>query len=319
MDLTLRPGVLEDAVFVADVATAMLPDDPVDRAVERYLWATSTPAQVVHRLIAELNGVPVGFVVTSHLDWPQLDGVRSGIVNTGLRPALFTPARLAQIIGEGLAVLKADGARRALMHARADQAALITAFTREGFRQDVPEKLWELDLTLRRARLLAVAEAASLRMANTGIDVGTVSTSVLADPIDQLYRLTREAIRDVPATVPVPELPRGLFDRWHSSPDVRWDRYWLATLDRRVVGLSYLRYPPAGGKVVTGFTATASELRGRGIALAVKIATLVQAMELGIQTVRTGNDSRNFAMLAINEKLGYHSLPASIPFFKSLE
>jgi GNAT superfamily N-acetyltransferase len=68
--------------------------------------------------------------------------------------------------------------------------------------------------------------------------------------------------------------------------------------------------------VWTGFTCTHPDYRGRGIARAVKLQSLAQAIELGIPSVRTGNDSENAPMLHINETLGYDPLPGYISLVK---
>ena len=80
--------------------------------------------------------------------------------------------------------------------------------------------------------------------------------------------------------------------------------------------MSFLRFPPVRGHVWTGFTCSHPDYRGRGIARAVKLQSLAQAIELGIPSVRTGNDSENAPMLHINEALGYHSRPGFASFVK---
>ena len=49
-----------------------------------------------------------------------------------------------------------------------------------------------------------------------------------------------------------------------------------------------------------------------------KMETLAQAIELGVDSVRTDNDQRNVAMLHINEELGYAPLPAFADYEKDL-
>ena len=68
----------------------------------------------------------------------------------------------------------------------------------------------------------------------------------------------------------------------------------------------------------TAFTGTHPAYRGRGIARAVKLQSLAQAVELGIPEVRTDNDSENGPMLHINETLGYTTQPGYVSFVKRL-
>jgi RimJ/RimL family protein N-acetyltransferase len=81
------------------------------------------------------------------------------------------------------------------------------------------------------------------------------------------------------------------------------------TTERWIVALSFLRYPH-------GFTGTVASHRRRGIARAVKMETLAQAIELDVESVRTDNDVRNVAVLHINEELGYALLPAFATYEK---
>jgi GNAT superfamily N-acetyltransferase len=59
------------------------------------------------------------------------------------------------------------------------------------------------------------------------------------------------------------------------------------------------------GHVSTDFTCVARSHRGRGIARALKMETIVQAIDLGVDRVRTDNDFRNAPILHLNEDLGY--------------
>jgi len=79
---------------------------------------------------------------------------------------------------------------------------------------------------------------------------------------------------------------------------------------------SVLGYPPVRGIVGTEWTATARRVRGRGIARALKCETLIQALALGVDRVRTGNDAANDPILHINATMGYQSWVGNINFLK---
>ena len=93
--------------------------------------------------------------------------------------------------------------------------------------------------------------------------------------------------------------------RWLRSPSMREDRFWIAREGEEIVGASVLGYPPVRGIVGTEWTATARSVRGRGIARALKCETLMQAIALGVDRVRTGNDGANDPILHINATMGY--------------
>lgn len=51
------------------------------------------------------------------------------------------------------------------------------------------------------------------------------------------------------------------------------------------------------------------DYRGRGLAQALKLQTVLLARRAGMRTIRTNNDSLNAPMLAVNRKLGYRPEP----------
>ena len=59
-------------------------------------------------------------------------------------------------------------------------------------------------------------------------------------------------------------------------------------------------------------TGTLRDYRGRGLALLVKRATLVNAAGCGVELVTTENDETNGPMLRVNEKLGYQPVGGTL-------
>lgn len=79
------------------------------------------------------------------------------------------------------------------------------------------------------------------------------------------------------------------------------------------------RFPPVRGRVWTGYTCCHPDHRGRGLARAVKLQSLAQAIDLGVPAVFTDNDSQNAPILHINEELGYAPRAGLISLLKRVE
>jgi GNAT superfamily N-acetyltransferase len=122
----------------------------------------------------------------------------------------------------------------------------------------------------------------------------------------ELHRIDEEATRDMPSLVPIDAIP---YDEWlefvWDSPLFTREGSYGAVIDGRVAAISFLTANQEHGRAFNMFTATGREYRGRGLALAVKLASTRWAAEHGIAQLVTTNDETNEPMLAINRKLGY--------------
>jgi RimJ/RimL family protein N-acetyltransferase len=136
------------------------------------------------------------------------------------------------------------------------------------------------------------------------------------DAYRKLHAMSEEASQDVPTTVP--HLPESFeqFIKWLDSPGIHRDRMWIARRGDEVLGVSVLSYPPVRGVVGTDWTATARSIRGKGVARALKLETLQQAMDFGVDRVRTGNDGQNEPILHLNADMGYTRLPGTVNLLK---
>ena len=107
-----------------------------------------------------------------------------------------------------------------------------------------------------------------------------------------------------PAPVPLAEWRADLWD----LPIFTAEGSFVAVADRTPAAIALLFVAPALGRAANAFTATLPQFRGRGLALAAKIATMRWAAANGITRVSTANDDTNAPMLAINARLGYEPL-----------
>jgi GNAT superfamily N-acetyltransferase len=104
-----------------------------------------------------------------------------------------------------------------------------------------------------------------------------------------------------------------------SAPGLDAVRLWAARDGQAIVGMSVLDYPPGIGNVWTDFTGTSRAVRGRGIARALKLETVLQAIALGVKRVRTNNDGQNAPIIHLNEEMGYARIPGHIQMHKKVE
>lgn len=315
MSLTTRPATLEDVPTVCAIEAACRPDEPLDPVVERYQWETPQPSTTNERWIAEVEGRPVAYAMLFHGDWSSMTERNcTGWVGWLPEHAASLPALVDFVEGRARAL----GSLRLEFYSQEDEIAVIAALDAARFRFDTLAKVWELDLRRHRDRLLEQREVTRAAMVAQAIRLIPLSEHAVEDPYRELYEAHKDCRVDMPRSHEMVPVSYAMFRSWHRSPDHRADRTWIALDVDRIVGLSFLRFPPAGGRVWTGFTGTVASHRGRGIARAVKMETLAQAIELGVDSVRTDNDQRNVAMLHINEDLGYTPRPAFATYEKDL-
>lgn len=84
----------------------------------------------------------------------------------------------------------------------------------------------------------------------------------------------------------------------------------VETATDRVVGYASLLFLPGSTTVAWhDMTAVVRDWRGRGLAGALKRATIAWAIDHGLEALETGNDTANGPMRAVNARLGYVPLP----------
>ncbi len=121
-----------------------------------------------------------------------------------------------------------------------------------------------------------------------------------------VYWLVRYAVEDDPSF-------EGEFETFEQFNQSIWDYYWananavfIATHQQTWVAMSGVHLEARkNNSTSTTLTGTARDHRGHGLAQAVKLLAINHAMQHDILELKTANDSRNTAMLAINQKLGF--------------
>ena len=314
-DITLRQAQLSDARFVADMDTAIHPDDPRDPVALEDYWRNPEASLRIERFIGELDGAAVAYAHQRHEDWAQAPK-RYGNVNADLLPEHRTPARLDALLEAMEARSREDGTRTFSAWSREDDPLRVEVITKRGFREERRQRFWELDLVANRSNLERMAGESRAKMREQKIRVHTIDRDDDPEKWQQLWRMSEEAIHDVPTTVPYTGMSFDDFMKWMRSPGLHEDRIWIARDGDELIGVSMLSYPQQRGIVSTDWTGVARAGRGRGVARAVKCETVMQAIALGVDRIRTDNDSKNTPILHINETMGYKRRPDMIQFMR---
>lgn len=187
-----------------------------------------------------------------------------------------------------------------------DEAALAFA-RRRGFQ--IERHLFESTLDLdgfdehRFDDLMERVRAAGFRF------FSLAQAGVTEDNKRRLYEVNRAAAMDDPGNT-------GTFPDFYAFSKNVFEASWfraeaqiLASLADRWVGLAAIGIYPADNHAYNAFTGVLREARGRGLAQALKLQTILLARREGVRYVRTHNDSKNGPMLAVNRKLGYRPEP----------
>ena len=315
--LEFREATLDDATFSADVQTEVFPERPTDPVVERYWWAQPDDTFVSRRWVVQRDGEDIGVAYFDHPGWERLE-VPHGDIGGEVLPRHRERATLVGMLAEIERRLIADGAKRVAVRANEDDEVRLSAIAELGFREDRRGRRWLLDLAENAALIAKMSVESRARMRDEAVEIVTLAEVKDPEKYRKLWRMNEEAAQDVPTTLPIVEESFEDTLRWLRSPSMREDRFWIARVGDEIVGASVLGYPPVRGIVGTEWTATARSVRGRGIARALKCETLMQAIALGVDRVRTGNDGANDPILHINATMGYRQWVSSINFLKDV-
>ena len=139
------------------------------------------------------------------------------------------------------------------------------------------------------------------------------------DLVAGVHAVAVEAFADIPS-IGEP-IVAGPFEEF-AGRDVNVDSIlkdgFFVALDNATGGIvgyaSLARIPGPGGRAFHDMTAVLRAWRGRGIAGALKRATIAFAIGAGLEVLETGNDTNNAPMRAVNIGLGYRPLPDLIGF-----
>jgi GNAT superfamily N-acetyltransferase len=134
------------------------------------------------------------------------------------------------------------------------------------------------------------------------------------------YVVDIEATHDVPSTEPFEGMA---YEEWEEHvlrhPLFTAEGSFVAFDEGEPAAVSLLVADHDAGRAANMFTGTRSVYRGRGHALAVKLASIEWAAANGITKIATYNDATNAPMLAINRRVGYVASGRRVEYVKELK
>ena len=316
--LDLRPATLDDIGIVADLEATRDPEDPRDPEMMRYWWTSGSLSLVASRLVAVHGRKAIAFVGATHERWGH-GAERFGSLRVLIHSDVWSEPEYVRLTERGEAWLASEGVIHSVSRIRENFQRELEALARIGYREVRRQNFSELDLVAHREDVVRGLSREREKMQAQGVTMLTLSDYDDPDRLVKLHEMMVAAEQDIPSTVPIPRMP---FDEWmrvtFDDPGVREDRFWIALDGQAIAGLSYLEFPPVRGLPWTAFTATSREVRGRGIARALKYESMAQAIELGHKRVRTANDGANAPILHINQEMGYQVISPVIELHRSL-
>lgn len=300
--LEVRPATSEeDLAQIARIVCSVTPNFPT--SVTEMHWSDENyPGG--RRFLAWLDDEPVGCggMGRMYIYPPEYEGLWGNVV-------VLPEHRRRGIGGAILATIAAatEAAGKTLLLGRVteDRIDAIEFLEHRGFAAYERMKAVGLDLI-------------GYRPVPVHAPAGVVITSLKDRPdlVEGVYRVAVEAFPDVPGEGP---MAPGTLDEFRvlevDRPSIPAGGFAIAVdaAADTVIGYASLLLL-AGNPTVAwhGMTAVLRSWRGRGVAKALKRATIAWASANGIHTLETANDIDNAPMRAVNGRLGYSPLPDEI-------
>lgn len=282
------------------IRNAVMPDSPA--SADRVAWQDATYPGDTHLFLAHRGGEAVGAAVAGriHMYGP-------GYPRHWLGLWVMPEARRAGI-GSALLAVVSDAARAA---GKTGFQTMLSEVHEEGHRVLAARGFVEID-----------------RMRQVGLDLrGLEAPPVVPPPGIALVTLAERpglvpAVHSVAAetfpgmTTGDEPMDAGTLDEFVAReverPDIPWDAFQVALDATSGEAVGYASLVLAAGSTTMAYhamTAVRPAYRGRGIATALKRATIAWAIGHGLEALETSNDVHNAPMRAVNAALGYEPMP----------
>lgn len=290
-------AAIESYVRIRNTVTPENPD-----SLEHVRWEVTTyNGEISHFLAEEADGTPVGAASTGRI-WSYKRGCERFWLGIWVRPEARNRGTGSALYSAISSVARAAGKTGFETALSEEHAAGQRFLANRGFVEVDRGKMVRLDL--------ADLESPEVR-APAGIRIETIAAR--PDLLAEVHAVALDAFPDIPQAEPINVGSLEDFaERDVDRVGIPKDAFFVASDDAsgEVAGYASLSY--AAGSTTIAYhdmTAVRRAFRGRGIAGALKRATIAWAVEHGLEALETGNDEQNAPMRAVNLALGYRPLP----------
>ncbi|HUG30288.1 MAG TPA: GNAT family N-acetyltransferase [Candidatus Limnocylindria bacterium] len=300
--LQIRPATSdEDLAHIARIVTTVTPDFPISVAEMRWQQERYPGGG---RFLAWRDEVPVGAggagrAYSYPADFPGLWG------NISVLPEHRRQGVGVAILAALMDLARSSGKTMLIGRTTEDRVEALEFLAHRGFVEHERMKAVRLDLA--GVEPPAVEPPARIEI---------TSLEARPDLVEAVYAVALEALPDIPGDGPMApgtleEFRMRDVDREVIPPGAFAVAVEAAT--GRVVGYANLMIVSGNPQVAWhGMTAVARAWRGRGVAMALKRATIAWAVARKLEALETANDTDNAPMRAVNQRLGYRSLPDEV-------
>ena len=278
--------------------------EPITPETARDWWTLREGEIRITTLAFDENGQAVGYWDVDRETWMKQGRFYIKVI---VAPEARAHGLGAKMYDEALRVAREHNATHLESTVRESDRVSLRFAERRGFQ--VERHLFEsvLDLTNfdehRFEDLMARIRAEGFRFFSLA-EVGLTDENQ-----HKLYEVNRAAAMDDPGNT-------GTFPDFYAFSKNVFEASWfradtqiIASLENNWVGLAAIGIYHADNHAYNAFTGVLRQYRGRGLAQALKLQTILLARREGVRYVRTNNDSNNAPMLAVNRKLGYKPEP----------
>jgi mycothiol synthase len=311
MSVEVRAFAPDDAGAVAAycaIRTAVDPDD--GETPEGIAWEEATYPGQVWRFLATVDGETVGAATTGRLHVYPADHPRFylGIWALDRAPRAEVQAALYRAASDRARAAGKTGFRCWVSEIQTEFVGLLRSI---GFVEQDRSKAVALDLRGLRGR-----PDAGVARAEPPAGFEIVTLAERPELVAGVHACAVEAFPSIPSAAP---MDPGTLEEFKARDVYRErvpiDGFFVAldTASGEVAGYANLIFAPGSTTIAHhDMTAVRPAFRGRGLALALKRATIAWAVRSGLEELRANNDEENAPMRGINARLGYRPLPDEV-------